>query len=234
MDYDILTSVQRNGYEDLKDFEDQFHYPLNDTTFSIRHGLRGSYDDFFRMTSKNYQTIVFKQDKRIVGTISFLHREEPEPHIYISDFKITSTSFNESILLKKILKTVILEHESLYPKKYLFINMSPSYRNPFVRLIKGITDIPFHIESLYLNTLEYHPSMKNFVSTQGLKDILINGKPINLLHLSSHYSIPKFSGQSYKDMIIMQTNKMSIGQSQEITLAHYGFNKTPFIESYEI
>ena len=233
MDYDILTSSHRDGYEDLKNFEDQFYYPLNDTTFSIRHGLKGSYDDFFRMTSRDYKTIVFKKNHQIVGTISFLYKENPEPHIYISDFKITSLPLMDSILLKKILKTIILEHESLYPKRYLFVNMSLLYRNPLIRIIQKITDVPFNTESLYLNTLEYHDSMSDFVSTQGVKDIIVNGNAINLLHLQSKNPIQKGFKQ-INDMTIMQTNKIPMGRSQEITLAHSGFNQTPFIESYEI
>lgn len=131
---------------------------------------------------------------------------------------------------RQLLKETLLSLIKKYPQKYYFVNMKAKEHNTVVYLLSKLLNIKLNLIDLYIN--EFTTFKPNLVTNYGKKDIIINNQPLNLFHISE---TTKQNIILPKDFIIMQTSKHILSPIYtKATLAFYGFNQTPWIESYDL
>jgi ribosomal protein S18 acetylase RimI-like enzyme len=178
--------------EKLKDFESEFSYPLGETTFSIKHGLKYDYFSFFEQLGEVYYLII-EEGNKIVGAICAVLRQFDgyTKTWYLCDFKI-SKEYRGQSLYKKLMVKFFLK---LYwkNKKMFSINMStPANNKIHNHSQKILKKFNIQIESRFLSQFNYDDLNKfndefwkshYVVSNNNKKDIVINGGAIPLYHI---------------------------------------------------
>jgi hypothetical protein len=187
----------------LQDFEGTFDYPLGDKRFSICHGQQtDNYFAFFQgLGDVNY--FVIEEGDVVVGAgcailKSRIEFDMPVSYWYLCDFKI-SKAYRKKGLLKKIMLRHFISHY-LKSNKMITVNMSPRQNNGLVNNVMklfswfNIISSPLYFyewdKNTFLALLENHPFIGNkfgLMTNNGVKDIIIEGRPLPLYHLVERY-----------------------------------------------
>lgn len=202
----------------LKDFEDQFTYPLGDKSFHLRHGFGGNYDyfSFFEQMGDVYYMVIEHNGQLIGAGCAVLRTIESKKVWYLCDFKVDKAHRGRRILEKMFRRYLI----SFYLKsnKMFFVNMSGTKDNGLVNKASRIFKIfGLKKQDLYFfewNNQTIHSAdidLEKFVivTNKHKKDVVIEDSIYNIHHL-----VPK---DSYVDFDKFQEEKLgNIGKSDII------------------
>ena len=178
--------------EKLKEFEREFSYPLGQTNFSIKHGLKHDYFSFFEQLGQVHY-LVIEEENKIVGSICAILRQFDgcKKTWYLCDFKISKQYRGQSLYKKLMIKFFF----RLYwkNKKMFCINMSSPHDNKIHNHSQKIlSKFSIQIESRFLSQFTYSELNKfdNFfwtkhyvVTNNNKKDIIIDDAAIPLYHI---------------------------------------------------
>lgn len=219
----------------LKVFESEFSYPLNNGTFSLCHGREGNYFDFFHSLG-NFFTLIISDNDQIIGCITAIEKTiNDEKYLYFCDLKFKKLPFDKIVMCRQLLKNTLQSLKDKYPQKYLFVNMNPKEKNTVVFLLSKLLNIKFITSDLYINEYNIEDiSVKDnlYITNDGKKDMIINDSPISLYHLTS---IKNTLPSPTQNTVFMNTSMSPLSRKYtKATLAYYGFKNIPWIESYQI
>lgn len=196
------TLVRKEYSDKLKNFENEFIYPLGTSSFQIRHGHSSDYFTFFdQMGETHYFTIEDKN--KIVGAGCAVLRtsDDNKKYWYLCDFKITKEyrgkNLLEKMFAKYFLKYIIKSH------RFMAVNMGESdiKENKLVAKIQKMFWF-FNIDIKWMNFHQWSKddlkkeniNIANVYTNLGKKDIVINNEPWQLYHIASpSSSLNKFS-----------------------------------------
>lgn len=186
--------IRKYYSEKLKDFENEFSYPLGSETFKIRHGNVDDYFSFFDQMGDTYY-FVAENNNKIVGAGCAILRlsDDNKKYWYLCDFKITKEyrgkNILEKMLAKYFLKCVVKSH------RVIAVNMNNKAidENGLVKKVQKLFWF-LNIEVQWLNLHQWSKKdiqkekvdVGNLYTNIGKKDIIIKDNPLALYHVVSH------------------------------------------------
>lgn len=210
-----LTDINtRNTYsEKLKQFENDFNYPLGQKSFFIKHGLgeEGDYFSFFEQMGEVHYLIA-EDNSEIVGAGCAVLRELNGSKVwYLCDFKVKKEYRGKKILEKMTLKYFIPFY--LKSRKMLFVNMSAPDNNGLVKKVCRIFKfLKLDVHELYFFEWCRETFVKDkmklsqfqIMHNKGRKDIVIDGESYHIFHL-----VNKDSSKNYSKFQTVEFNKIN-------------------------
>lgn len=189
----LLDKNERAKYSTLlQEMEKEFTYPLGDKQFSIQHGNYTN-QDYFAFFEQMGQPIffVFEHNNQIVGCFCAVFRKVGEQNVwYFCDYKIKKPYRGKNLYLKLVAKYLLKNY--IKSDKMFAISMSPVFNNWLYNSHKSFFNF-FKIrpKKLFLHSFTYGDYLRDktklhqyrLVSNSNKKDIIIDGKKQNILHL---------------------------------------------------
>lgn len=190
--------------EQLKNFENEFTYPLGAKSFYIRHGYQSAYDyfSFFEQLGKVHYMVVEVDNKVIGAGCAILRQLNGEKVWYLCDFKINKAFRGQHILEKMLLKYFF----TFYAKsqKMYFVNMSHQKDNGLIKRVSGLFNLlPIKAVDLYFFEWTLKEFMDSnldisdyvFLTNKHKKDIVIDDDIFDIYHIvdkKSYINVDEF------------------------------------------
>lgn len=188
----------------LQALEALFSYPLGTERFQIVHGASTPFDYFSYFESLGTPSVmVLEEHDRIVGAIcAVLRTIEGRKVWYLCDYKI-APNYRGRKLYRQLMLAHFWHHYRQCSSMY-GINMSPPKSNGLVAQAQRVFAL-FNVKApcLYLHQCTYSDYQSaplngyTLCTTQGLKDIVINGSAYPIYHLLDPAAQKRLSNSSF-------------------------------------
>lgn len=186
----VLSGKEREIYsKKLKAFENEFSYPLGDSSFKILHGIKEGKDyfSFFEQMGEVHY-FVAEKDNKIVGAGCAILRDSIEgKYWYLCDFKIAKEHRGKGII-EAMFKSNFIKFVAK-SRKMIAVNMCDGNvaKNGLLKKVKRIFFM-FNIQEKILNfhtwSKDNLPNQELYVGTnKGVKDLIVNGLEVPLFHI---------------------------------------------------
>lgn len=210
---DIKNKDVRQKYSDLlKNFENEFSYPLGEKSFFIKHGFSGDHDyfSFFEQMGEVHYFIVEDKDKIVGAGCAVLRKINNQKVWYLCDFKISKEYRGRKVLEFMMFKYFVPMYFKAH--KMILVNMSNPNSNGLISKVKKM----FKAFKLNINELYFFEWSKSdiekstinledfyIIHNKNKKDIVIDNNPYHIYHLvnkNTAKDLSKFQFANLKDI----------------------------------